>query len=70
MEQLRTHESGPHVSQVREQFRELVEHLRRDAALMREPQAAALFETAAEVLVGLDRAFEHFTQRTEAGWKR
>lgn len=55
----------PHVENVRAQLHELIEHLRRDLQKIREPKARALFETSAEVLDGLERAFLHYGTKTE-----
>lgn len=49
---------------------ELVQHLRQDSGKVDEPKAQAVFETAAEVLVGLKTAFEHYERGSEAALKR
>lgn len=38
-------------------------------AKVSDPKAQALFETSAEVLLGLAKAFEDFAQKSEAAWK-
>jgi hypothetical protein len=43
-------------------------HAREDVAKVTDPKAQALFETAAEVLNGLAKAFEDFEQRREKAW--
>src|SRR3954466_16343289 len=48
MKDLQTKEPGPHVDNVKNELHGLVEHLRKDAKLIDDPQAAALFETSAE----------------------
>jgi hypothetical protein len=70
MKDLQTSESGPHVDNVKRELHALVAHLRRDAELLGEPQAAALFETSAEVIQGLELAFDHFKARSEAAWQK
>jgi hypothetical protein len=45
---------------------ELIQHLREDTHKMDEPKAQAVFETSAEVLVGLKTALEHYERRSEA----
>lgn len=35
-----------------------------------EPQLKAMFETAAEVLGGLQKAFADYERKNEAAWKR
>jgi hypothetical protein len=46
-----------------------MEHARQDVAKVDDPKAQALFETTAEVLAGLKKAYEHFEQGTEGAWK-
>ena len=53
----------------RKEFRELIEHLRGDINKIDEPKAQALFETAAEVINGLDTAFKHYEEKSEEAWK-
>ena len=43
--------------------------LRRDVEKMDEPQLKALFETSAEVLDGLIKAFEHYEKKSEPAWR-
>ena len=54
---------------VRKEFRELIEHLRGDINKIDEPKAQALFETAAEVIRGLDTAFKDYEEKSEQAWK-
>lgn len=44
-------------------------HLRGDINKIDEPKAQALFETAAEVINGLDTAFKHYEEKSEEAWK-
>lgn len=48
---------------------DLVEHLRSEIARFEDPRAEALFETSAEVLIGLRTAFDHFERRSEEAWR-
>ena len=59
-----------HTMQVRARLTGLAEHLREDVAKIDEPRAMALFETAAEVLLGLAKAFEDYERGEEAAWQR
>lgn len=59
-----------HTANIRDKLTELVNHLRGDSEKVSDPKAQALFETTAEVLIGLRTAFEHFEQRQESAWKR
>jgi hypothetical protein len=58
-----------HTANVRNEFGELIEHLRRDINKIDEPKAQALFETTAEVISGLDTAFKHYEEKSENAWK-
>jgi hypothetical protein len=49
-------------------FQELVDHLRQDIDKVDEPQFKAMFETAAEVLVGLSKAFRDYEEKAESAW--
>jgi len=66
MQELQTKEAGPHVENIKGALRELIEHLRRDATIVEEERAAALFEMSAEVLDGLVHAYEHFGEETRS----
>lgn len=65
-------ESDPrhHTDKVRTMLDDLAKHLRDDVAAVSEPRAQALFETTAEVLIGLRTAYEHYEQGEEAAWQR
>jgi hypothetical protein len=43
---------------------------RQDVGKVSEPKAQALFETTAEVCLGLATAFEHYEQQSEPAWRR
>ncbi len=47
----------------------IIEHARQDVGKVSDPKAQALFETTAEVLSGLEKAFEDFEQRAKPAWK-
>ena len=70
MENLETSDALPHVNQVRDKLHELAVHLRKDASQIDDAKAAALFETSAEVISGLERAFEHLGARSEPAWRK
>ena len=59
-----------HTRQQAERLRQTVQHLREDVGKVQDPRAQALFETAAEVLAGLEKAFRDYEAGTERGWKR
>jgi hypothetical protein len=60
-------ESDPryHTQKVGRMMEDLVDDLREDISKVDDPRAKALFEVSAEVLQGLQRAFEHFETKSE-----
>jgi hypothetical protein len=58
-----------HTMQIQRQLRDLSAHLREDVTKVHDPKARALFETSAEVLDGLTKAFQHFETEAEEAWK-
>ncbi len=69
MEMIASKDPRAHTANVRKEFRELIDHLRGDIYKIDEPKAQALFETAAEVISGLDAAFKHYEEKSENAWK-
>jgi predicted AAA+ superfamily ATPase len=51
-------------------FDELIEHLRDDIEKIDDARAKAMFETSAEVIIGLKKAFEHFEAGEETAWQK
>jgi hypothetical protein len=49
--------------------RELIDHLSEDVQKIDEPRAKALFETSAEVLGGLKKAFHDYESKSEPAWR-
>ena len=58
-----------HTRKIKAQMRQLIEHLREDVGKVAEPKAQALFETSAEVLTGLVKAFDDYEKKSEAAWR-
>jgi hypothetical protein len=58
-----------HTSQIRARLSELITHLRQDVGKVGDPRAEALFETTAEVLAGLEKAYADFEARDEPAWR-
>ena len=58
-----------HTANIRQEFEEIIEHLREDVKKVDDPKAQALFETAAEVMSGLNTAFEHYETNAEKAWQ-
>ena len=65
-------ESNPihHTRKMSAEITQLRDHLREDIEKVDEPQFKAMFETAAEVLGGLAKAFKDYEQKSEAAWKK
>ena len=65
-------ESDPryHTERIKGMLRGVVEHTREDVEKIDEPRAEALFETTAEVLLGLIKAYDHYERRSEEAWQR
>jgi len=51
-------------------LQEIIDHLRKDIEEVDEPQLKAMFETSAEVLTGLKRAFSDYEQKNESAWRK
>ena len=59
-----------HVERIRGQMEGLIQHLRMDSERVSEPQAKAMFETSAEVIEGLTKAFHDYEKRNEGAWNK
>jgi hypothetical protein len=70
MSMISSSEKNPkhHTQRMKNRLQETVTHLRQDIDKVDEPQLAAMFETAAEVLLGLVRAFDDYEKKNEAAW--
>ena len=62
---LETSDPKAHAKNIQRMLTEVVDHVREDVDRVEEPKAQALFETAAEVLIGLRTAFEHYEKGSE-----
>jgi hypothetical protein len=58
-----------HTQKLKAQMRQLIDHLRGDVGKVTEPKAQALFETSAEVLIGLTKAFDDYEEKREEAWR-
>ncbi len=58
-----------HVSKLRDMLDEVAQQARQDIGKVSDPKAQALFETTAEVVLGLRKAYDDFEEGTEAAWK-
>lgn len=64
-------ESDPrhHTGNIRGMLEDVITHLREDVEKVDDARAQALFETSAEVLGGLAKAYEHFDAKAEQAWR-
>ena len=65
-------ESDPrhHTRQMQHRLQDTVDLLREDIRKLEEPQLKAMFETSAEVLVGLVKALRDYEQKNEPAWRQ
>jgi hypothetical protein len=63
------HDPRHHTQKLRRMLNDTAAHARGDVSKISDPKAQALFETTAEVLKGLAKAFEDFEQKREEAWK-
>jgi hypothetical protein len=59
----------PHVKKMQDALSQVRAHLREDIDKVDEPQFKAMFETSAEVLGGLIKAFEDYQKKNEQAWR-
>jgi hypothetical protein len=58
-----------HTQKMQKALKDIQDHLREDIEKVDEPQLKAMFETSAEVLGGLRKAFQDYERKNEAAWK-
>ncbi|MET3907406.1 cytoplasmic iron level regulating protein YaaA (DUF328/UPF0246 family) [Bradyrhizobium sp. S3.3.6] len=58
-----------HTQKMQKALRDIRNHLREDIQKVDEPQLKAMFETSAEVLGGLEKAFKDYEQKNEPAWR-
>jgi len=63
------HNPQHHTQKMQSRLQETMDHLRADIEKVDEPQLKAMFETAAEVLAGLKKAFGDYEKMNEAAWR-
>jgi hypothetical protein len=59
-----------HTQKMQGRLQEIIDHLRGDITKVSEPQLKAMFETSAEVLIGLKKAFSDYEQKNESAWRK
>jgi hypothetical protein len=67
---IRSADPGVHADKMHRMLQELITHARKDMDAVDEPRFQALLETTAEVLLGLQTAFEDYKEGTEKAWRR
>jgi len=65
IESLETSDPKVHARNIQQMLTEVIEHVREDVDRVDEPKAQVLFETTAEVLIGLRTAYEHYERGAE-----
>ena len=67
-----TDERNPlhHTRKMAALLKETIDHMRADIDKVDEPQFKAMFETSAEVLGGLVKAFRDYEKKNESAWTR
>ena len=58
-----------HTMQMRRRLNDLADQLREDVEKVDDARARALFETTAEVLLGLEKAFADYEEASEPAWR-
>lgn len=58
-----------HTQKMKKRLDETIAHLRSDIEKVDEPQLKAMFETSAEVLGGLVKAFSDYERKNESAWR-
>lgn len=63
-----TSDPRAHTKRMEKVFHDTATHLREDVRVIQDARARALFETAAEVLGGLEKAFHDYDKKDELAW--
>jgi hypothetical protein len=58
-----------HTANIKRMLDDTAKHAREDVVKVTDPKARALFETTAEVLAGLRKAYDDFERGNEAAWR-
>jgi hypothetical protein len=58
-----------HAQKIQQRLQEIRDHLGQDIEKVDGPQLKAMFETSAEVLGGLIKAFRDYEQKNESAWR-
>jgi hypothetical protein len=55
---------------LRQMLTDVIDHARADVKKVNDAKAQALFETTAEVLTGLRKAYDDYEHKNEEAWKK
>jgi hypothetical protein len=58
-----------HVQRMQKALQTVKQHLRDDVEKVDEPRLKAMFETSAEVIGGLEKAFHDYERKSEPAWR-
>ena len=58
-----------HTQKMQKALQDIRNHLRDDIQKVDDPQLKAMFETSAEVLSGLEKAFNDYEKKNEKAWR-
>jgi hypothetical protein len=58
-----------HTQKMQKALSDIQKHLREDITKVDEPQLKAMFETSAEVIGGLMKAFRDYEEKNEPAWR-
>jgi len=58
-----------HTQKMQKALHDIATHLREDVEKVDEPKLKAMFETSAEVLNGLEKAFKDYEKKNESAWR-
>ena len=58
-----------HTRKMRQRLEDTLQHMRADIDKVDDPRFKAMFETSAEVLGGLMKAFSDYEQKNEPAWR-
>ncbi|HEY3798407.1 MAG TPA: hypothetical protein VGL58_08640 [Caulobacteraceae bacterium] len=61
-------EARTHAKAMERRMHDTIQELRAEIRGMQDPRAKAMFETAAEVLGGLEKAFHDYDAKDELAW--
>lgn len=70
MESINSKNPLDHTANIKKEFKLLIDHLREDVTKVDDAAAKALFETSAEVITGLEKAFSDYESKNEPAWRQ